>query len=530
MTEKITDINEIRRKVNERKDDEAKRRGGGGDHGDEKISSGFIRACLRTNQHGDGELYKALHRGKFVFCKTRNMWLKWAGHHWVEDIMDEAVSAVEAVAEAYEGEAAAIKKTLPEIKDNQVVKGMTALVEALENRANQLRGNNRRQACLEFAHTSAGAIAISGNEIDSNHLLLGCANGVVNLETGKFRPGRPEDWILKASPHPWVDLNHPCERFEKAVASCMADDDQMAEFLQRLFGMSISGKVVEKKFPVFIGPHGDNGKTTIMEAVSYAVGPLGGPVSSDMLVSGYKPSSSGIDPSMMALKGLRIAYASETEDNAKVSAVRVKVMTGKDTLTARSPYDKRQTDFEPTHTLFLLSNFKLRADTEDAAFWNRIIYIPFNIKFVMNPEAENERQADPYLDDALREEASGILAWLVRGYLKWRSVGLKIPQKVIDESKRTRDELDYFGSFIEECCIKVEDDEIGIGSSQLYHFFVKWYQKNIGNFPPKIKTFGGYMKKRYRNEKYGVTRYFGLAINYDVIKAYDPEAVMTDYV
>ena len=532
MNEKITDLSVIRRKVEARKAEEEDQKNGddsGGSGVD--IPSHFIRACLRTNQHGDGELYKALHRDKFVYCKNMQCWLRWAGHHWVEDIMDEALAAVEEVADAYEKEASDIRKSLPDVKDPQVERGLNSLISALEKRAEQLRGDNRREKCLKFAHTSANSMAISGQEIDGNPMLLGCRNGVIELNTGRFRDGRQDDWILKASPHEWKGIDEPCPRWVKALTDSMMDDEQMVSFMHRLLGMSISGKVVEKIFPVLIGPGGDNGKTTLIEAISFALGPLGGPVPSDMLVAGYKPSSSGIDPSMMALKGLRFAYASETEDNAKVSTVRAKIMTGKDKLQARAPYDKRPTDFDPTHTLFMLSNFKLRADSEDAALWNRMVYIPFSVRFVKDPQNENERKADPYLDEALKAEAPGILAWLVKGFLAWQKVGLAIPAKVLEESKRTRDDLDYFGKFIDECCLKVEGETDGVGSSELYHFFEKWYRKNIGNFPPKIKKFGGYMKDHYQSKKAGgITRYYGLAVNYDVVKHYDPEATPTTFI
>jgi hypothetical protein len=82
--------------------------------------------------------------------------------------------------------------------------------------------------------------------------------------------------------------------------------------------MAASGKVVETIFPVLIGPGGDNGKTTMIEAVSFALGALAGQVPSDMLVAGSKASTSGIDPPPWRSKAVRLVYASETEDNAKV--------------------------------------------------------------------------------------------------------------------------------------------------------------------------------------------------------------------
>jgi putative DNA primase/helicase len=518
--------------MTERRRAEIEERRGGDDGGDDQLPSRFVMACLRTNQHGDGAMFKALHRDNFIFVKNLQVWLKWSGHHWVEDTMDAAMAAVEDVADAYEIEAANIRKELADIKDKEIAGAKNRQISALETRSNQLRGDNRRQACLKFAHTSEDPMAIDGYELDSNPWLLGCSNGVVELNTGHFRPGRQDDYILNASPHEWRGIDLPCPAWEKAVLDTMGGSEKMAAFLRRLLGMATCGKVVEKIFPVWIGPGGDNGKTTIIEGVSYALGKMAAPVSSELIVAGGKfASSSGIDTATMSLKGLRFAYVSETEDNAKVSASRVKFLTGKDTLKARSPYDKRQTVWEPTHSLFLLSNFKLRADSEDKAFWSRTIYIPFEMRFVQGePAGENELPADPYLDEALKREASGILAFLVRGYLEWKEGGLQIPTRVAEESKRTRDDLDYYGAFLDECCIPVEDDDGGVASGQLYKIFEKWYIKNIGNFVPKIKSFGSYMTAHMDHRKVnGLKRYFGIDVNWDNVRVYDPDARQDDW-
>jgi hypothetical protein len=41
------------------------------------------------------------------------------------------------------------------------------MVNQLERRAEQLRGDNRRQNCLKFAHTSDDPLAIEGHELDA---------------------------------------------------------------------------------------------------------------------------------------------------------------------------------------------------------------------------------------------------------------------------------------------------------------------------------------------------------------------------
>jgi putative DNA primase/helicase len=519
MTDKITDLNEIRRQVEVRLAEEEARRKGGGGSGTTGLPEGFVLACLRTNQHGDGELFKALNRGRFLYCKSMGCWLAWAGHHWEIDHMARADAAVETVARVYEEEAV-------EVNADAAIRAAEKkrLVGQLERRAEQLRGDARRQCCLKFAHTSASPLAIEGGELDCKPWLLPCANGVIELKTGLFRPGRPDDYLLKASPVAWGGIDAPRARWTAALTEIMGGDPDMVAFLQRLFGLAIVGKVSEKVFPVLTGPGGDNGKTTLIEGISYAMGPMAGPIQSEMLVSGWRSNSSGPSPDIMSLKGLRIAYASETEDGSRISAARVKLFTGKDTLTGRWPNDKFPITFDPCHTLFLLSNFKPKADSQDKAFWSRMINIPFNMRFVKGrpPAQDNELPADIHLDDALRAEAPGILAWLVEGCLQWQKVGLRLPVRVQRENEEYQSGEDDMGAFLDYCTYP--DPAATTGSTALYNVFHKWWKRFVGNYPPKQKRLGSYVRTRYEADKVGGVYVFrGLAIDAAVVAEFDQE-------
>jgi len=132
----------------------------------------------------------------------------------------------------------------------------------------------------------------------------------------------------------------------------------------------------------------------------------------------------------MALKGKRIVWASETGEGRHLNIGKVKWLTGEDTITARAPFAKRQITFSPTHTLFLLTNHKPHITADDYAIWQRVHLVPFNLSFIDEPKTEYERKRDPDLSKKLKEEASGILAWLVRGCLSWRIEGLNPPRIV----------------------------------------------------------------------------------------------------
>ena len=109
--------------------------------------------------------------------------------------------------------------------------------------------------------------------------------------------------------------------------------------------------------------------------------------------------------------------------------------------------------FEPSHLLLLLTNNKPHADAHDKAFWERFCPITFHLRFVDHPTSSLQRKRDRDLGTALQFEASGILAWLVRGCLDWQQDGLEIPSGVLHERAEYREEEDTLHHFITDCCL-----------------------------------------------------------------------------
>jgi putative DNA primase/helicase len=170
--------------------------------------------------------------------------------------------------------------------------------------------------------------------------------------------------------------------------------------------------------------------------------------------------------------------------------------------------------FKPTHTLFLLTNNKPHAPAEDFAFWQRVLLIPFNLSFVNgDPEHEHERKADLDLADKLKSEASGILAWLIRGCLLWQMMGgLHPPQRVKAATASYKMDEDNIAAFIDHCCV-VGGSEIWTGATTLYEAFESWWKKYVSNFPMKQKKFGALLRKKFHSEKVGgVYRYYGVEL------------------
>src|SRR5690606_9649428 len=105
--------------------------------------------------------------------------------------------------------------------------------------------------------------------------------------------------------------------------------------------------------------------------------------------------------------------------------------------------------------LILVTNPKPHMPADDNALWERVLLIPFEQRFLSNPNpaAANEHQADSKLKEKLQQESSGILAWLVRGFLAWQSSGLNAPDTVKAATETYREEEDTIGLFLADCCL-----------------------------------------------------------------------------
>ncbi|NTW87805.1 MAG: DNA primase [Desulfobulbaceae bacterium] len=502
---------------------------------DSALTAKKIRQCLQAEEMGDGTLFAHLHRGKFLYNKSRKEdgWLVWRGHHWEYDTMDERYMAVEEVAKTY------LKAASEVPPDKEGDKTNENLRKEYYKRVKKLRKIPGATACINYSHLIEDSLAIKGDELDVNPWLIACKNGVLDLRTGKLRDGRPGDYLLKYVPHEWKGIDAPCPAFINFLESALDGSpdsspeerskyrSDLISFVRRALGYGMTGLSTEHIFLVFNGA-GRNGKGVLVETLRYVLGSVAGPIPAEMLLDqGRAATPSGPTPHIMALKGLRIAFASETDEGRRFSPGQVKWYSGGDTLKGRDLNAKNYIDFEPTHLLILLTNNLPHAPGDDFAFWQRLKLIPFLYSFVAHPDPDkpNQKQRDDQLREKLKSEASGILAWLVRGCLEWQTQGLRPPEMVTTATEDYRLGEDTITQFVDDCCTLGPDNYTN--ATDLYNLFKRWYKVNISGKPgscPAQKKFGAMLGKQYKKDKVGgTTRYFGITLREGIEHHYPDE-------
>jgi len=285
--------------------------------------------------------------------------------------------------------------------------------------------------------------AVSVDDIDADPWLFNCANGTLDLRTMELRKHDPADKITKVARGAYHPAASSGAEWSKFIERVLPDND-VRGYWQRIIGLSLLGKVNGDKqiAPIMTGK-GANGKTTAVEAVSFAMGDYAATADPALLMS----KRGDTHPTGIAdLLGKRLVITSETEQDRRFDIPLLKRLTGGDTIKAR--YMRQDFfEFQPSHLLLLSTNHLPRVDDDTEAVWRRIRVIPFDVQI---PEAER----DDELGERLQVEADAVIAWVVAGWIAYRDHGLKpVPAAVLEATGQYKAESDAIGRFIEDECL-----------------------------------------------------------------------------
>jgi putative DNA primase/helicase len=425
---------------------------------------------------GNAERFAAQNGAEVRYCYAWRQWLVWDGKRWRTDTTGETERRAKATVKSIPTEA----RRVPD-----------DLAQKINDFARRCESKSAVDAILGLGR-SEGTIPVQPEDLDRDPMLFNCQNGTINLRTGKLRPHRRADLITTLSPVDY-DPKAECPKFLKFLETVCGGDQDLIAFLQRAVGYTLTGSVNEKALLVLWG-NGDNGKTTLLEAIRHILGDYAAMIDIDVLMQ--NSATSERQYAVASLLGKRYVTSSEAEEGQRLREATIKNLTGMGRQTGRRIYGA-PFEFEPMFKLFIDANHKPVIRGTDQAIWNRIRLIPFSVSVPKD-------QQDKNLAKKLRDEASGILAWAVRGCLKWQKHGLGSCTAVTDAVADYRTQMDLVADFLTDCC------ETGSGYwvafKDLYAAFVQWCN-GIGETPLTQTAFGTRLEaKGYASNRTAGTR------------------------
>lgn len=446
------------------------------------IVAGAERPTFNRTDLGNVERLIHHHGADLRYVAEWNRWLAWTGSQWKPDSGEAVYTLMEETIRGILVEAAAAANKADR-------EALAAWALSSENR-------HRIESAIALARWRPG-ISITPDELDRDPLLLNTRSGTVDLRTGKVQPASRGDLCTKVTGVSF-DPNADCPTFLRFMARIFADDADLIEFVQRLFGYAATGSVIEQILALAIGC-GQNGKTTLFDIIMYVLGDYACKGAPDLLTLRHRDDH----PTNIAdLCGRRLVVISEVDDGVRWNETRMKDLTGESRQKARVMRGD-YFEFAATHKLCIFGNSKPVIRGTDLGVWRRIRLIPFD---VVIPKSEVDRQ----LPQKLQAESAGILRWLVEGAAKWHATGLGCPSKVALATAEYRIESDTIGSFIEATCIE------GIGQSaaagELFKAYTAWCAAE-GERPVTQTKFGRTLDERGFKKEPGGRRVVRLGIS-----------------
>jgi P4 family phage/plasmid primase-like protien len=376
---------------------------------------------------GNGNRLIRLHGRDMRWLADEGVWLVWEGHGWRRDdrltvdgwtveVMTDVHHHASRVLEA-EGEKAA-KPWFEHMRASY--------------------GTGRRRA-METAARSVPGMAVTSAMLDANSHQLVVKNGVVDLVTGTLMEGQ-RDALNTLCAGVAYDASATCPTWERHVDRITCGDAELARYLRRLAGYSLTGLTSEQVFFSLEGT-GANGKNAFVEPLMMVMGDYAGAVDSKLITAGDRTHAAIIAD----LVGKRLVFVDEVPAKRSLDAERVKSLAGGREMKAQF-MAKNWFSFTPRAKLWIAGNAQPPIQDASDGMWRRMHRVMFRAKIT------DEERVKGFSDYVFDLEGPGILNWCLKGLADWHARGgLGTPVTVADATGTLRDDSDHVRGFAGQC-------------------------------------------------------------------------------
>lgn len=403
-------------------------------------------------------------------------WLEWNGYKWARD---------ERLMHRH-----AVKSGLSVVSTmvRNAAKGMDSKdAKVYLNYASSLQNQVRISRITSFVE-SEPSLTLMPDQVDADNWSINTPAGLVDLRTGKLTPPNPSVLVTKATEV--APATGKPKRFLQYLDETTCGDEDLARYLQKILGYSLTGAVSEQQMWFFFGSTAA-GKSVLLNTVMRLLGDYGGQAPSTTFAA---TKYEGHPTEIANLFGRRLIVADETQAGQGWNEQRIKQVTGGGRLVGRQ-MRRDFFEFMPTFKLFIVGNHAPEIANLDAAMERRIRVVPFS-NFV-----EPEKRIKDLDEKLIAKEGPQILQWLIDGCLAWQVEGIEAPAAVVEATREYVEEQDMLSRWLDDCATFEEEAEATAGD--LYQSYTQ-YANRRGERERKTQRMLT-SDLRARAKEYGIT-------------------------
>jgi putative DNA primase/helicase len=408
--------------------------------------------CQSFNDYGNAQRLIQMYGTDLLYCPAMRKFLIWDGRRFAVDEKD------------------AIRKLTQEV---MLEFTRQALQKCNDETAKFARGCLNTQRLSSAIREAQPLLAVSLDELDTDPHLLNFLNGTLDLRSFQLLPHNQKHLITKVVRYNYAS-QATCPTFLTFLARILGP---LVAFIQKALGYSLTGLTSEKVVFICHGPT-NSGKTTLLELIRSIFEEYSTLILVDSLMTREQEDNNS-RADLADLRGVRFAMTSETEEGQRLREGKIKRLTqGQGRIKAVRKYENPIT-FPETHKLWMDTNHKPFIHGSDDSIWNRLVPMPF--------ERLTDSEIDRDLPPKLREEAEGVISWIVEGTRRWQSEGLGRVPSIEAARGSWREEMDRIGAFRLARCI--EKPNVSITARPLYQAYRSWCEE-AGERPMTETSFG----------------------------------------
>jgi P4 family phage/plasmid primase-like protien len=376
-------------------------------------------------------------------------------------------------------------------------------------------GNNRQAENAIQAARSFPGVAIDVNDLDQNPLLLGVANGVIELtDQVRLRRAVPEDYLTMNTNVAWEEPSTHAKNLWNDYLETFLPDPETRKATQVALGYCLTGGNAEKVLIVLKGDP-NTGKSTMLNAIEAAMGDYAITVDQSLM------KNQQFNTTMVQAMDKRVAICSEFDESDQLSASQVKRLTGdSDKISTQIKFSNAIKTGHMQCTMLLATNEVPGIRGADKALENRLHVIPFT----MTPSRLQKGMSMVLLATC----KTAILHWLVEGYNEYRRLGnLPATAEMKDAKKEFISELDEVATFVSENLAFQTAPEGYISRKAMYEKFNMWWIENneqhskipsMPKFTRRLKALG-YKTRNTRFRVNGEMSHWWTGVRFEKIRS-----------
>ena len=340
------------------------------------------------------------------------------------------------------------------------------------------------------------------DNLDKSTMLLGCLNGVFDMNTMEFRNGHPEDMISKSTQIEydpsklWTEVPY-ADELMKFLKDIQPSDD-LREYMLDFLCSTLCGASYDELFHIMTGG-GGNGKSLLFEALMSTV--LGEyyallPVS---VATKKRGKSNEASPELLKAKGARLLVLKEPDDGDGMNAGAIKDLTPGDRIYCR-PLRKDPVEFILQAKLILMCNDKPKMNAKDGGLMRRLRVIFFGIQFVDEPTEKHHRTKDGTLKRRINQWGQALLAMLIQRFIARKGIiQLKPIRQIMEYTEEYRKENDGVAKFYSDC-ISMDEESFTIpytNKTEINFVLKEWKRENMEFNTIKIDDVIAFVTKKH---------------------------------